>query len=166
MTEQFGNTCKISQCGEYRYSLTRPSQIHHPANRQMLFIMLNPSTADALIDDQTMRRCRDFAARSNCDGLEVVNLYALRSKEPKNLWLHKDPVGPLNDDYIKGALDSRENVICAWGADAKLDRVNQIAHMIHEANATAWCLGLTKHGAPRHPLYIKRDQPFIRYEFK
>lgn len=150
----------ISKCGQYRYMLTRPAGVgtwRAPA----MFIMLNPSTADASLDDPTIRRCRSFAQEWKCSGIIVVNLYALRSTDPSGLWSHSDPVGPENDAWLVEATKGTTEVVCAWGANAKPERVATVAKLLTRAAGQLRCLGTTKHGAPRHPLYVKGDTQLI-----
>lgn len=152
----------ISPCGQYRYALTRPS-IRPPGKGAALFCMLNPSTADATVDDPTIRRCRGFADAWDCNGIAVVNLYALRSTDPKGLNGHPDPVGPENDHYLREFAREFKDVVCAWGANANPGRALQVANIFRSAGARLWCLGTTKDGAPRHPLYVRGDQPLIEW---
>jgi len=126
-----------------------------------LFIMLNPSTADASLDDPTIRRCRGFAETWGCNGIQVVNLYAMRSTDPDALWNHPDPVGPENDQWLVSAANDAEEIVCAWGADAKQSRVLEVMRMLTFGGARLKCLGTTKNGSPRHPLYVRGDQPLI-----
>lgn len=153
----------ISPCGQYRYLLTRPTEVQQPERDAALFLMLNPSTADATVDDPTIRRCLGFAKAWGCKGLAVANLYALRSTSPKGLWHHDDPIGPENDAWLGRLAAEYGDVICAWGANAKADRVNEVASILVSAGSRLWCLGTTKTGAPRHPLYIRADQPLARW---
>lgn len=150
----------LSQCGAYRYWLTRDWT---SGGKRAVFIMLNPSTADAIQDDPTIRRCIDFAKRFGCDGLLVVNLYALRSTDPDALWNHPDPVGPENDAHIQWALWAAEMsdapVIAAWGANARQDRVDEVLEL--PGMLACQALGLTKAGQPRHPLYLRRDAELV-----
>jgi len=150
-----GYTADHSACRTYRYSLgrTRPGVA---AFRQpgIAWIMLNPSTADASQDDPTMRRVMALSWVWGFSSLMVVNLYALSSAQPEALWGHPDPVGPVNDRFISAALCRCARAICAWGAQARPDRVEQVRQLIEEAGAPAFHLGLTKGGQPRHPLYI------------
>ena len=78
----------ISACGQYRYQLTREAHDQFATRGPALFIMLNPSTADAELDDPTIRRCRGFAKAWDCAGIVVANLYALRATDPAALWTH------------------------------------------------------------------------------
>lgn len=150
----------ISDCGTYRYFLLRGEQ------NQLPFIMLNPSTADDKLDDPTIRRCISFAKSFGYDGIVVLNLYALRATNPKELWTHDDPVGPDNDLWLTGNSFHHREVVCAWGANAKPDRVKQVADMLTGLGVKLKCLGTTKAGAPRHPLYVKGDTPLIDWEYK
>ncbi|HHA2445041.1 DUF1643 domain-containing protein [Stenotrophomonas maltophilia] len=153
-------TAVISDCGNYRYLLTRPSEVARPERGTALFLMLNPSTADAAVDDPTIRRCRGFAKAWGCYGLTVANLFALRSTDPALLLSHADPIGPLNDDWLRRLAREYGDVVCAWGAHSMAaSRATTVAQLMTAAGARLWCLGITKHGAPRHPLYVRADQP-------
>jgi hypothetical protein len=103
----------LSPCGTYRYLLGRRVG---EGDRTALFMMLNPSTADATEDDPTIRRCTGFARREGCGVLEVVNLFAYRATDPAELRTAPDPVGPANDHHIKAALGRVALVVVAWGA--------------------------------------------------
>lgn len=150
------DSATISECGRYRYDLTRDLLTIADAG-PVLFVMLNPSTADASQDDPTIRRCIGFAKRFRCDRLTVANLYALRSPRPKDLWAADDPVGPENDSHLRRLLSSHDLVVCAWGANAECERVKRFAEIADECGANLWCLGTTKAGAPLHPLYLRKD---------
>lgn len=162
-------TAVISECGTYRYMLRRdpPSGLGFsmPDVGTALFIMLNPSTADATVDDPTIRRCKAFAYRWGCNGLAVMNLYALRSPSPADLWRHPNPVGPDNDMWLRTAAREHETVVFAWGANAKPDRVREV-HSIFSGSRhrQILCLGTTKDGSPRHPLYVRGDQPLVDWK--
>ncbi|OLF82705.1 hypothetical protein AWH63_06785 [Marinobacter sp. C18] len=156
-------SAKISECGQYRYLLTRPPESMLAERGTALFIMLNPSTADAEIDDQTICKCRAFARNWGCSGLTVANLYAFRATNPNRLWEQDDPVGPDNDDQLRALALEYGEAVCAWGNNAKPERVAEVVKIFREAGAKLWCLGKTKLGAPRHPLYIKSDQPLVEF---
>ena len=149
-------TAVISQCGTYRYRLDRylPEPWQRPP---LVFVMLNPSTADATKDDPTIRRCMGFARRELAAGIVVVNLYALRSTDPAAIKTRLEPVGYENDEWIaRAAKESGGELIAAWGANAEPWRVKQVMAM----PGINWrCLGVTKNGSPRHPLYVRADQP-------
>ena len=125
--------------------------------------MLNPSTADATVDDPTIRRCRGFARAWDCNGIVVANLYALRATDPAELWRHPEPVGPLNDFHLQRLALEHETVVCAWGANARRERVAQVRALFTGPHHRLMCLGVTKDGSPRHPLYVRADQPLIEW---
>jgi hypothetical protein len=158
----------ISTCGTYRYLLTRPAprglDFTLPVCATALFVMLNPSTADSDVDDPTIRRCKAFAYRWGCAGIAVVNLYGLRSPSPAALWNHDDPVGPDNDMWLRITAREHETVVFAWGANAKKDRVREVYEIFQGTrHRQIRCLGTTQDGSPRHPLYVKGDQPLIEW---
>ena len=156
----------LSECGQYRYWLSRKAQSVKPERPTAMFVMLNPSTADAETNDPTIRRCQGFANSWRCNGLIVANLYALRSTDPKNLWSATDPIGPENDYWLKNLATEHFDVVCAWCAKARTDRVDRFLELMEGVVVRLWCLGTTKAGAPRHPLYIKADQKLIRWAAK
>ena len=151
------DTAHFSVCGQFRYLLTR--EFH--GDSTCLFIMLNPSTADAAQDDPTFRRRTSFAKREGFGRLEVVNLYAFRSPSPAVLFAAADSVGPTNDHEIEGALDRADSVIAAWGNHADQERVAEVARLIKRSGKVSNCFGLTKLRQPKHPLYLPSDTNLI-----
>jgi hypothetical protein len=149
-------TATFSRDGRYRFELTRRVE---GGNREetMLFVMLNPSTADATNDDATIRRCVGFARREGLGLLKVVNLYALKATRPVHLWDVEDPIGPANDRYIAEAAKTASVVVAAWGVPPgpARGRAVQVAGMLDRYGPLA--LGTTKGGHPRHPLYVRAD---------
>lgn len=155
--------------GPYRYKLGRQwDEAATPAT----FIMLNPSTADALTDDPTVRRCAGFARSWGCGGLRIVNLCAYRATSPDVL--HEaadagiDVVGPRNIAMLELMLASAPGpIVAAWGAHAdRLARRPRIAAVLEllagavaELGPVGHCLGRTASGQPRHPLYLKANTP-------
>jgi hypothetical protein len=130
----------------------------------MVWVMLNPSTADADVDDPTIRRCINFAKREGCGSIEVINLYALRTTKPEHLLDHPDPVGPGNRAWWDVVLGRQglHSVVAAWGAGASELRLPPSTN--HGCYHPGWqCLGHTKAGFPRHPLYVKAATPFQRW---
>jgi hypothetical protein len=118
--------------------------------------MLNPSTADAEVDDATIRSCTRLAKSWNYGGFVVVNLFAWRATNPKDLLTAPDPIGPENEAYIGNAIAQTDFTICAWGANKMAQRrAVDILQLLRKHDKIAHCLGTTKNGAPKHPLYIK-----------
>lgn len=153
----------ISEDGLYRYSLLREWD---PQVAGVTFVMLNPSTADADVDDPTIRRCIAFAKREGFGKLLVLNLYAFRATNPKELLTCADPVGEENDTFLRANIGLRtefgDPVIAAWGVNAGLARVAHVRSLVPEATFVS--LGTTKAGHPRHPLYVRGDEPLARWD--
>ncbi len=147
----------ISECGMYRYWLER--KLASPIKNTCVFIMLNPSTADAELDDPTIRRCKGFADRFQCGTLVVVNLFAFRATKPADLYKAADPIGPKNDNYLRKALALPGMKLCGWGANPTNNRDIRIGALAAWADVNLMCLGKTKSGAPKHPLYLPALAP-------
>lgn len=161
--EQVHRDAVLSEDRLYRYSLSRE---WNDSRTRMVWIMLNPSTADALVDDPTIRRCMSFARRYGYGSIEVINLYALRATKPIHLLDHPDPEGPENDETWEQVLTAADGpigpVVAAWGASRPKKVAYSKALNSRGVQMLEWkCLGLTSHHAPRHPLYVKADQPLV-----
>ena len=115
---------------------------------------INPSTADADSDDPTIRRCRAFAASSNCGRLVVVNLFAFRATKPSELKRAADPIGPHNDLYLTNAARRASIIVCAWGIHGGFLGRDKAVRTLVSAIGRYFHLGLTRDGHPRHPLYV------------
>ena len=139
--------------GEYRYTLTR---VWDPTLPMITFVLLNPRTADATQLDLMLRRCVGFAKREGYGGMLILNLYAFRTKDPKVMMAATDPVGPDNDRVL---ADVTGTVVAGWGTNADPARVNRALALLPRLHA----LGVTKHGHPRHPLYVRADAPLIEW---
>ena len=141
----------FSYCRKYRYSLWR---IWDNNLRKVMFIGLNPSTANELVDDPTIRRCIGFARSWGYGGLYVVNLFAYRATDPKRLRKVANPVGHENDKWLLETASQVEIIVAAWGnKGAYLNRDCEVRKML----PNLYCLGVTKPGQPRHPLYLRKD---------
>lgn len=139
------------------------------------FIMLNPSTADATVDDPTIRKCLGFCRRWGCGSLQVVNLFGIRATSPRDMMSAADPVGPRNRRAVARALRRHRcaadidpgPVVCAWGAHGGF--LGQDREMIARLRQHEWvepmCLGVTRAGHPRHPLYVRLDTPLVPYRW-
>ena len=137
----------FSRCGTYRYALWR----RWAAGPQVLFVMLNPSTADKQRDDPTIRRCIGFAARWGYGAVAVGNLFAFRTPSPDVLRQAAHPVGRANDRWLERLAAESSRLIAAWGNDgALLGRDAQVRELL----GPLYALALTRRGQPRHPLYL------------
>ena len=142
----------------YRYQLSRIWDEEKP---KILFIMLNPSTADEFVEDPTIRRIVNYAKDWGYGSVYVGNLYAFRSTDPKGLKQTVDPIGENNLHHIQTLVGLVDKVIYAWGNNKK--EPNWLRDLV----ATPYCIDISKKGVPKHPLYLKSDlQPkiYIRNE--
>lgn len=150
----------IDPMGIYRYSLWREWDTN--AHR-LAFIMLNPSLADEITDDPTLRRCISFAQSWGYGSLEVVNLFGYRASRPTILKQITDPIGPENDRYLKQAVDLADKIVLAWGNQGILkNRAKVVLHWL-DGFESLYCLGITQTGNPRHPLYVKGNTKPVYY---
>lgn len=143
-------TAEFSPCMRYRYKLGRT---WGPGAR-VAFCMLNPSTADATIDDPTIRRCMGFARAWGFDGVDIVNIFAWRSTDPAALREVSDPIGPGNDEAIVDVARRATFVVCAWGIYGYMGLRGSVVREKLLAGVDVRHLGLTKDGFPKHPLYL------------
>lgn len=142
----------LSDCGRFRYLLSR---VWDPRLPVLLFVMLNPSTADALQDDATIRRCVSFAMAHGYGGIEVVNLFAYRATAPADLRRAGYPVGAANDEHIAAAAARAGDVCVAWGASDAVDaRAQVVMPILRAAGHEPLCLHITRSCYPGHPLYL------------
>jgi hypothetical protein len=138
----------LSRCGRYRYALRRTWDATKP---RVLFIGVNPSTADAKRDDPTLRRCIRFATDWGFGALAIGNLFAFRSPNPKRLTRMHNPIGPHNDAWLRRLGEESTLVVAAWGSGGRLlDREQTVRAMFDSLQ----CLGTTAGGFLRHPLYV------------
>lgn len=150
---------------EYRYLLIR--ELNLVTNKTVTFIMLNPSTANETEDDPTVSRCIKYAAKWGFDRLFIVNLYAYRATDPRELAKYHEPIGPLNDDFICYAFINSEQIVAAWGGQLLQDgseRIDRIMQLAKEAGKQIYCLNINRDGNPGHPLYLRGDLKPIIWE--
>jgi len=160
LQNEIERTAVFDRSGDYRYQLGR----RWSNDAEVAFVMLNPSRADAFIDDPTLRACIQFAQRWAFGSLTVVNLFGYRTPHPKVLKQVSDPVGPENDEYIAKAVETADRVVLAWGnGGGWLARDRTILNLLKPHQDKLHYLQLNRSGHPRHPLYIKRDVPLSAY---
>lgn len=145
----------LSPCERYRYSLTRTWDT---ARSRVAWVLLNPSTADADVDDMTVTKCIGFAQQWGYGSIEIVNLFALRATQPAELRTAVPPQGPSNDEHLRAALAYGCPVIVGWGAaienvrpPMRLSAVRAFLDVVDELRRPLDCIGTTKAGHPRHP---------------
>lgn len=148
----------LSPCGLYRYSLRRQWAPGH----LVAFVGLNPSTADANIDDRTICKCRGFARRWGYSGFVMVNLFAFRATNPRVMKKAADPVGPENDAYLKHwSATTTCGLVAMWGAHGRfMERDTTVIKLLQ---GRIDCLRHNQDGTPCHLLYLpysSRLRPF------
>jgi hypothetical protein len=145
----------VSADGKYRYTLERRWGLGSQDSPIILWCMLNPSTADAKIDDPTIRRCIGFSDMWGFSRMTVINLYAYRATNPRELegLTREELEGPLNRWVTNHMCENAHNIVCAWGAK----RIRCLPVPAAITRRRYYTLGLTKSGEPRHPLYMPAD---------
>lgn len=155
------STAQYSPCETYRYALTRT---WNKAGKRVMFVMLNPSKATESHNDPTVGRCENRARALGFGAFRVTNLFALRETDPALMRKHDAPIGPENDEVLMKGAKWAHTTIAAWGVHGV--HQNQHAHVIRlfqKQNCLLHCLGLTKAGHPRHPLYLPYSAQPVRW---
>lgn len=154
--------CEFSKGRRHRYTLSRSLadvSLFESRPKRVLFLMLNPSTANETANDPTVERCCRFGLRWGYDMLAVANLFSFRSTDPRVLRSTPDAEGdPENAETIVRLAKSAHLVIAAWGVHGALrGRASFVANLLEREGVELHHLGLTKDGHPRHPLYLRGD---------
>ena len=162
MPEYVDTGAILSTCRTYRYQLWRFWDEELPT---VVFVGLNPSTADESADDPTIHRCVGFAEQWGFGGVIMVNIYAYRATSPKDMFAVKDPVGPANYEHLKLVATGNECVVCCWGAyGTQKGHGMKVAKMLREAGVDLDAFGFTKFGQPQHPLYLAKDTELVVFD--
>lgn len=147
----------FSPKGYHRYVLWRGWD---PSKEKVMFIGLNPSTADETQDDPTIRRCINFARDWRYGGMYMLNLFSYRATKPRDMHLAADPIGADNDTALINYSLKSHIIVACWGSTGDhMKRHVSVTNMFEDL----WCFGKTKNGMPRHPLYVKGDTPLVIY---
>lgn len=147
---------EFSECDRYRYALGR----RWSGGPQCTFLMLNPSTATEVKNDPTITRCINYAKAWGHGSLVVLNLFAFRATDPREMKRQADPVGPANDTVLRRERANSSTIVCAWGVHgAYRERDLSVIRMLMRLGSaqSMFCLGLTKDKHPKHPLYLRKD---------
>ena len=146
---------EFSPCRKYRYALWRIWDEERP---YLLFICLNPSTADEVTDDPTLIRCMNYAWSWGYGGVYMANLFAYRATKPANLLSAQDPIGADNNKWLRELSRNAELVVAAWGnLGTHLGRAQEVVQLLPNLH----CLKINKSSEPAHPLYLRADlRPF------
>jgi len=161
--EGFLQSCAyFSNDEKYRFILTRK---WNKANKVVVFIGLNPSKATEMISDPTVRRCVNYAKQWGYDEMIMLNIFALRSTNPKQLYKSKDPIGDMNDFCIREDIEMADLIVASWGNHGEhLGRGMEVYKIIKEMNVK--CFGINQSGQPVHPLYQRNDAELIDFKME
>ena len=154
----------FSQCDRYRWWLRR--RWEWPRCDEMAFIGLNPSTADKFTDDPTVARCVRRAMRAGKSGMWMLNAFAFRATDPRDMLRQRDPVGQINDRHILDVckLEQVSEVVLCWGGLGRaLERSAKLLKLLEPVQHKLRYLDLTRGGEPRHPLYLRNDLELKRW---
>ena len=160
------NPCTFSPDRRHRYSLDHllPEPAPEPRRASLvMWIGLNPSTADENQLDPTLRRIAAFSRREGFGGFVMTNLFAFRATRPADMMAARDPVGPDNDRILARTARRCELVVAAWGAHGDFEnRAERVRRLLRGARVVH--LGCTQGGHPRHPLYVRGTTPLTPYD--
>jgi len=147
----------FSPCRKYRYTLW---QWWDRSKGFVQWIALNPSTADDIRDDNTVRRCINFSRGWGYGGFCMTNIFAFRATDPRKMKAQEDPVGPDNDKWLLSVYKDAGLIVTGWGTHGSfLDRDEQVLELLGQIQ----CLGVNLDGSPKHPLYLRADTEPILY---
>ena len=150
------STATYSDCERYRYALTRTWDA---TGKRALFVMLNPSKATEVQNDPTVARCERRARALGFGAFQVTNIFAWRDTDPQKMRKAADPIGPANDEAIHNGALWADTIIAAWGTHGEhLNRGPATESLLRATGKPLHTLGLSKHGHPKHPLYISYSQ--------
>jgi hypothetical protein len=156
----------------YRLILTRKwvnlfNTVTRLPNNFVLWIGMNPSTADASVDDMTINRCIDFSMQWGFDGLAMMNVCDYRSTRPEGLLAPGvEPRSRGNLPFIRDTAKQAQKIVCAWGV-LHPDLVHfavDIESALRADGHTLYCLGLTQNGSPKHPSRLAANTPLVEFK--
>ena len=165
---------EFSDDGQYRYSLTRT--IRGPERQKLLFVLLNPSRANAVLNDETVMNCQNIAFRDTnppsfgpFTSFRVCNLFARvgQAAALRNVTLQArigEPGSPQrNDGAIETACGWADQILCGWGVLlSNADRRREVMAVLRESQKPLWCLGVNGNGVPYHPSRGSLSRPIER----
>lgn len=160
------NACNFSPCRSYRYTLEHVIDplLHDREPRRIMWIGLNPSTADEQQLDPTLRRIRAFSGDWGFTAFVMTNLFAFRATDPKDMKAAADPVGPENDRWLEGMAAHCEKHVAAWGRHGQhLVRDVAVMKLFQRCDYALNCLALNGDASPKHPLYVDGDTALVPF---
>lgn len=136
--------------------------------RYVTFVMLNPSTATHEVSDPTVKRCEGHARRWGFSAVDIVNIFSFRSTDPDALYDRVDDRFEENLAFVQRSTRDASLVVCAWGVHGALHgRGSVVVERLREVGIDSlFCFGVTKHGHPKHPLYLSTNSPLTLFRPK
>ena len=161
-------TAIISPCGRYRYRLERELSMPFAGSKTFAYFGINPSTADAEIDDATVRKWKGFTRLNSGHRFIVGNIFAFRSTDPKALSRQDDPVGPEWLPHMTAIIADADVLVPCWGSLSKMPRdlrgaPAQILATLLRSGKPVLHFGVTSCGQPKHPLMLGYDTPLTEW---
>ena len=156
---------EFSSCRKYRYTLWRDAKqpelfgggVFGNPGAYLMVVGLNPSTADEVKNDPTIRWCIRFAKDWGFGRLCMTNLFAFRATDPAVMKRHVEPVGEENDGWLLEIAQSAGMILAAWGALGKFNlRSEKVLPLLR--GRAIHCLGICGNGEPKHPLYVPAER--------
>ncbi|EKC6206086.1 TPA: DUF1643 domain-containing protein [Escherichia coli] len=148
----------FSVCGKYRYAISRTWDAAKP---YALFIGLNPSYADAELDDPTLKRCISFAQSWGFGGVRIANLFAYVCTDRFEMMRFPEPVGADNDKYLAELIAGAGIVVAAWGNEGRHLKRSAVVRAFLPVDTK--CFKINATGEPMHPLYVHGDTKLIPF---
>lgn len=159
----------ISDCGKYRYRLERQLKGQwEPWNNDVIaYFGINPSTADAEIDDQTVKKWMGFTCINGGSRFIAGNVFAYRSTDVKMLGKVEDPIGPENAHHLRAIIDEADILVPCWGDSSKLPKhlrhhLDRMILMLTCSGKPVMCFGYTNNGDPLHPQMLSYQTDLVR----
>lgn len=149
----------LSKDRKYRYQLFRevtpdPGECPFANNDYLMFIGLNPSTADEKYDDATIRICKKYAARWGFRRLCMANLFAYRETNPEACFRVKDPIGPSNNFTLMDLAAGAGLIVAVWGRwGCAMERDLIVLNFL--ADYPIYVLKFNADWSPHHPLRMQ-----------
>lgn len=151
----------LSPSRTYRYILSR-SWCSSSTPNQLIVIGLNPSKADARVDDPTVKKLIFITRRFGYNALMLLNLFAYRATDPKELLKVEDPIGPMNNEILESYCSGIGDIVLAWGnGGTYMERGREVMNMLLPTNKLLKCFGKTGQGHPCHPLYLPKETKIV-----
>jgi hypothetical protein len=157
----------LSKCNKYRYKLYREVDLFK--EKTIAYFGINPSTADATIDDATVKKWRGFTERNNGKRFIVGNVFAYRATDVSELSKTSEPIGIENPKYLAEIIAEADVLVPCWGSRNKIPKhlrgeLDNFMELLKQSGKPIFCLGKTLSGDPKHPLMLGYSTQLVEWE--